>query len=43
MSYVAFAPGTGVGVLVAVNPVDFAMYGSMTHAANALIATLVTR
>jgi D-alanyl-D-alanine-carboxypeptidase/D-alanyl-D-alanine-endopeptidase len=43
MSYVAFAPGTGVGAFVAVNRVDFAMFGSLTENVNELIAGLVPR
>ena len=43
MSYVAFAPGRDVGLFVAVNRVDFAMFVALTGAANALIANLVTR
>ncbi|WP_036260167.1 D-alanyl-D-alanine-carboxypeptidase/endopeptidase AmpH [Methylocapsa aurea] len=43
MSYIAFAPGRNVGLFVAVNRVDFAMFSRLTDAANALIATLVTR
>lgn len=43
MSYVAFAPGTGVGVFVAVSRMDFAMFHGLTDGANALIATLVVR
>jgi serine-type D-Ala-D-Ala carboxypeptidase/endopeptidase len=43
MSYIAFAPGRDVGVFVAVNRVDFAMFFEMTAAANGLIANLVTR
>ena len=43
MSYIAFAPGRDTGVFVAVNRVDFAMFSGLTEAANALIATLVTR
>ncbi|HUI20543.1 MAG TPA: D-alanyl-D-alanine-carboxypeptidase/endopeptidase AmpH [Methylocella sp.] len=43
MSYIAFAPGRDVGVFVAVNRVDFAMFAGLTEAANALIATLATR
>ncbi|ACL61417.1 D-alanyl-D-alanine-carboxypeptidase/endopeptidase AmpH [Methylobacterium nodulans] len=43
MSYVAFAPGRDVGVFVVVNRVDFAMFSSLTDAANKLIANLVTR
>ena len=43
MSYVAFAPGRGVGVFVAVNRVDFAMSSALTGAANNLIVELATR
>ena len=43
MSYIAFAPGRGVGLFVAVNRVDFAMFFGLTEAANELIANLVTR
>jgi serine-type D-Ala-D-Ala carboxypeptidase/endopeptidase len=43
MSYVAFAPGRDVGLFVAVNRADFAMFFGITTAANALIASLVTR
>jgi len=43
MSYIAFAPGRDVGLFVAVNRVDFAMFFGMTTAANGLIANLVTR
>jgi serine-type D-Ala-D-Ala carboxypeptidase/endopeptidase len=43
MSYVAFAPGRGVGVFVAVDRVDFGMFLSVMHAADGLIATLATR
>ncbi len=43
MSYIAFAPGRNVGVFLAVNRVDFAMFSGLTEAANALIASLVTR
>lgn len=43
MTYVAFAPGRGVGVFVAINRVDFGMFYSMTAAVNDLIANLVTR
>lgn len=43
MSYIAFAPGRGVGLFVAVSRVDFAMFFGMTGAANGLIANLVTR
>ena len=43
MSYVAFAPGRGVGVFVAVNRVDFSMFSGLTDGANKLIGNLVTR
>lgn len=43
MGYVAFAPGRNVGVFVAVNRLDFAMFACLTDAANAMIANLVTR
>jgi serine-type D-Ala-D-Ala carboxypeptidase/endopeptidase len=43
MSYIAFAPGRNTGLFVAVNRVDFAMFFGLTEAANAIIATLVTR
>jgi len=43
MSYIAFAPGRGVGVFVAVNRVDFGMFAKMTEVAHGIIANLVTR
>ncbi len=43
MSYIAFAPGRGVGVFVVVSRVDFGMFGGVAHAANDLIASLATR
>jgi serine-type D-Ala-D-Ala carboxypeptidase/endopeptidase len=43
MSYVAFAPGRDVGLFVAVNRVDFAMFYGLVGATNGLIANLVTR
>ncbi len=43
MSYMAFAPGRGVGVFVAVNRADFGMFAKLTEAANGMIASLVTR
>ncbi|HEY8006286.1 MAG TPA: D-alanyl-D-alanine-carboxypeptidase/endopeptidase AmpH [Methylocella sp.] len=43
MSYIAFAPGRDVGLFVAVNRVDFAMFFALTAAANGMIADLVTR
>jgi len=43
MSYVAFAPGRGVGVFVAVDRVDFGMFLGLVQAADGLLATLTTR
>jgi D-alanyl-D-alanine-carboxypeptidase/D-alanyl-D-alanine-endopeptidase len=43
MSYIAFAPGRGVGVFVAVSRVDFGMFAKMTEVAHGIIANLVTR
>lgn len=43
MTYVAFAPGRGVGVFVAVNRADFGMFSHLTEGAKGLIATLATR
>jgi D-alanyl-D-alanine-carboxypeptidase/D-alanyl-D-alanine-endopeptidase len=43
MSYIAFVPGRGVGLFVAVNRVDFGMFFALTAAANMLIENLVTR
>lgn len=43
MSYIAFAPGRDVGLFVAMNRVDFAMFYGMTKTANAIIASLATR
>lgn len=43
MTYIAFAPGRDVGLFVAVNRVDFAMFFVLTEAANGIIANLVTR
>jgi D-alanyl-D-alanine-carboxypeptidase/D-alanyl-D-alanine-endopeptidase len=43
MSYIAFAPGRDVGVFIAVNRVDFPMFGGLTSGANNLIAGLATR
>ncbi|MGO9673471.1 MAG: D-alanyl-D-alanine-carboxypeptidase/endopeptidase AmpH [Methylocella sp.] len=43
MSYIAFAPGRGVGVFVAINSVSFGAFGKMTEGANGIIANLVTR
>jgi D-alanyl-D-alanine-carboxypeptidase/D-alanyl-D-alanine-endopeptidase len=43
MSYLALAPGRDVGVFVAVNRVDIAMFFGLSAAVNKLIANLVTR
>ncbi len=43
MSYIAFAPGRGVGVFAAINTVSFGAFGKMTEGANGIIANLVTR
>ena len=43
MTYIAFAPGKDVGVFVAVNRLDFAMFYGLTTSANNLIGNLVTR
>jgi len=43
MSYVAFAPGRGVGVFVAVDRTDFGMFLGLVQAADGLLATLTTR
>src|SRR5262249_51211657 len=43
MTYIAFAPGKDVGVFVAVNRLDFAMFHALTASANNLISNLVTR
>lgn len=43
MSYIALAPGRGVGVFVAVNRVDFSMFSKLTEGANGMIANLATR
>jgi len=43
MSYIAFAPGRGIGLFVAVSRVDFPMFFALTDAASKLIASLVTR
>jgi D-alanyl-D-alanine-carboxypeptidase/D-alanyl-D-alanine-endopeptidase len=43
MSYIAFAPGRGVGVFVAVDRVDFGMFLGLVQAADGLLATLTTR
>jgi D-alanyl-D-alanine-carboxypeptidase/D-alanyl-D-alanine-endopeptidase len=43
MSYIAFAPGRDVGAFVAVNRLDFGMFGGLTDGVNELIATLAPR
>jgi D-alanyl-D-alanine-carboxypeptidase/D-alanyl-D-alanine-endopeptidase len=43
MSYIAFAPGRGVGVFVVVSRADFGMFGPLTQAANGIVAALATR
>lgn len=43
MSYMAFAPGQGVGVFIATSRVDFPMFAILTDTTIKLIATLVTR
>ena len=43
MTYAAFAPGRRVGVFLAVNRVDFGMFGGLAGGVNRLIATLTTR
>ena len=43
MSYIAFVPGRGVGLFVAVNRVDFTMFYGLTTAANELLASLAPR
>lgn len=43
MTYMAFAPGKGVGVFIAVNRVDFPMFAILTDTTHKLIASLVTR
>jgi D-alanyl-D-alanine-carboxypeptidase/D-alanyl-D-alanine-endopeptidase len=43
MTFIAFAPGRDVGVFVAVNRVDFAMFNALTAAATELIASLAPR
>ena len=43
MSYIAFVPGRDVGIFIAVNRVDFAMFSGLTAAANQLLASLAPR
>ena len=43
MSYVAFAPGKGVGAFVVVNRIDFGMFGGLVGNVNELISSLVPR
>jgi serine-type D-Ala-D-Ala carboxypeptidase/endopeptidase len=43
MSYVAFAPGRGIGVFLAVSRVDFPMFVALADGVNKLIASLAIR
>ncbi len=43
MSYVAFAPGRGVGAFVSVNRLDFGMFDDLTDGVHELIAMLAPR
>jgi D-alanyl-D-alanine-carboxypeptidase/D-alanyl-D-alanine-endopeptidase len=43
MSYMAFAPGRNVGVLVIVNRTDFGIFAPLVGAVNSLIGALTTR
>ncbi len=43
MSYIAFAPGRGVGAFVVVSRVDFGMFAGVAGSVNDLIANLATR
>jgi D-alanyl-D-alanine-carboxypeptidase/D-alanyl-D-alanine-endopeptidase len=43
MSYIAFAPGRGVGAFVSVNRVDFGMFDDLTDGVHELIAMLAPR
>lgn len=43
MSYVAFAPGRGVGLFLAVNRLDFTMFQGLMDGASHLIASLAPR
>ncbi len=43
MSYVVMAPGTGAGVFVVANKVDFAMFRILTEGANGIVQELATR
>jgi len=43
MTYIEFSPGKDVGVFVAVNRLDFAMFHALTAPANNLIGNLMTR
>jgi len=43
MSYIAFVPGRDVGLFVAVNRLDFAMFYGLTNSANQLLASLAPR
>ena len=43
MTYVVLAPTRGVGVFVAVNRLNFAMFEGLTNAAHDLVADLAPR
>ena len=43
MTYLALAPGRGVGVFVAVNRVNFSMFLALAGAADQLVGELATR
>jgi D-alanyl-D-alanine-carboxypeptidase/D-alanyl-D-alanine-endopeptidase len=43
MSYIACAPGRGVGAFVSVNRVDFGMFDDLTDGVHELIAMLAPR
>jgi D-alanyl-D-alanine-carboxypeptidase/D-alanyl-D-alanine-endopeptidase len=43
MSYIAFAPGRDVGAFVAVNRIDFGLFGDLTDDVHELIAMLAPR
>ena len=43
MSYIAFAPGRGVGAFVSINRMDFGAFDDPTAGVNELIAMLAPR
>jgi D-alanyl-D-alanine-carboxypeptidase/D-alanyl-D-alanine-endopeptidase len=43
MTYIAFVPGRDVGIFVAVNRLDFAMFFALTATANGMLASLAPR